>query len=247
MLVVAMTQGGQAAKASGMLWYNGDSDGRDGLVNQTGSPDGYVYDNFIVPSGYTWTINSVYSNDLLTTSVSTAYWEIRSGVSSGVGGTLLYSGDGADSQTATGKSYNFNGVVSVSEYTNAVSVSGVTLNPGTYWLAVVPDASGFYYGGAATFIDTTSGTNAVGMPPGNDGNSYLSSVFFGDTFVPLSTIEGDTTQNWDVSMGVNGIATPLVVAEPHSIVMALTGLVLAACHGYRRRRKSALAKRTVAS
>lgn len=226
-LMVAILQGGQAARADGALWYNGNSDGRDGYNNQTGTPDGYVYDNFVVPAGYTWTLSSVYSNDLLSVTPSTAHWEIRSGVSAGNGGTLLYSGDGADTITATGNSYNFNGVVPMYEYTNSVAVSGVTLGPGTYWLAVVPDVSGFYYGGAATYIDTTSGAGAIGNPPGNDGNSYMTSSFLGLNFVPLSTIEGTTGVNWDVSMGVNGIATSTVVPEPTSMVMGLAGLVLA--------------------
>ena len=143
MLVTATIQGGQAARAGSTIWYNGDSDGRDGIVNQTGTPDGLVYDNFIVPTGQTWTINSVFSNDLLAFAPTTASWEIRSGVSAGDGGTLVASGDGADTFTATGKSYNFNGVVAVNEYTNTVAVSGVTLGPGTYWLAVAPDISGY--------------------------------------------------------------------------------------------------------
>ncbi len=159
-MMAAMLAGGQAARASGPLWYNGNSDGRDGYTNQTGTPDGLVYDNFIVPAGSTWTVTSVFSNDAMSVAATTAYWEIRSGVSSGNGGTLLYSGDGADTQTATGNSYNYNGVASMDEYTNSVNVSGVTLGPGTYWLAVVPDNSGFYFGGPATYIDTTSGAGA---------------------------------------------------------------------------------------
>jgi hypothetical protein len=248
MLVTVTIQGVQTARADSTLWYNGDSDGRDGLVNQTGGPqnppDGYVYDNFIVPAGQTWSLTSVFSNDLLSVTPNTAYWEIRSGVSAGNGGTLLYSGDGTDSQIATTKSYNFSGnplLPPIAEYTNTVSVSGVTLGPGTYWLAVVPDVGGLnqLYGAAATVIDTTSGVNAIGIPPGNDGNSFLTSTFFGDNFVPLSTIEGDTTQNWDVSMGVRGTVTFSTIPEPSSIVCGLTGLVLAAGYVRHRHRKGA--------
>ena len=243
-LMAASLRGGRAARAAGALWYNGDSDGRDGYVNQTGSPDGYVYDNFVVPAGQSWTITSVYSNDLLAVNPTTAHWEIRSGVSAGVGGTLLDSGDGADSLQATGKSYNFNNVGTLLEYTNTVAVTGVTLGPGTYWLAVVPDTSGLSGnpGTAATLIDTTSGTHAVGNPPGDDGNSYMSSTFFGLSFVPLLTIEGDTSQNWDVSMGVNGTVTQLATPEPASIVTGLTGLFLAG--GYVRMRSRKAAKPT---
>ncbi|HKM52944.1 MAG TPA: PEP-CTERM sorting domain-containing protein, partial [Isosphaeraceae bacterium] len=159
-----------------------------------------------------------------------AYWEIRSGVSSGNGGTLLYSGDGADTLTATGR-YEpvIPGVLNVYEYTNLVSVS-VSLGPGTYWLAVAPDVSGMN-----SYITTTSGTNAVGSPPGNDGNSFQSSTFFGLNFVPTSdpSIEGPGT--WDYSMGVIGTAVP----EPSSLMLGLVGFIVsAACVWTRRRTRS---------
>ena len=163
-----------------------------------------VYDDFIVPKGYTYNLTGVFSNDLMYDpgAATTAYWEIRSGViSAGNGGTLLYSGDGADTLTPTGR-YEpvIPGVFNVYEYTNLVSVS-VSLGAGTYWLAVAPDVSN-----QNSYITTTSGTNAVGSPPGNDGNSFASSTFFGLNFVPTSdpSIEGPGT--WDYSMGVIGTA-----------------------------------------
>ncbi len=233
LLVAAAVLQGQMARAGGsLLWYNGDYDGRDALVNQTGPPDGLVYDDFIVPTGYTFNLTGVFSNDLMYTpsAATTAYWEIRSGVSAGNGGTLLYSGDGADTQTATGR-YEpvIPGVLNVYEYTNLVSVS-VTLGAGTYWLAVAPDVSG-----QNSYITTTSGTNAVGSPPGNDGNSFQSSTFFGLNFVPTSdpSIEGPGT--WDYSMGVIGTAVP----EPSSLMLGLVGFIAsAACVWTRRRTRS---------
>jgi len=239
LLVVAAILHGQTAQAGGTLWYNGDYDGRDALVNQTGAPDGLVYDNFIVPTGYTFNLTGVFSNDLMYTpsAATTAYWEIHSGVSAGNGGTLLYSGDGADTLTATGRFEPvIPGVFNVYEYTNQVSVSGVTLGAGTYWLAVAPDVSG-----QNSFITTTSGTNAVGSPPGNDGNSFTSSVFFGLNFVPTSdpSIEGPGT--WDYSMGVIGTAVAIVpvVPEPSSLMLGLVGFMAsAACVWTRRRTRS---------
>lgn len=237
-VVAAAILEGQTAQAGGILWYNGDYDGRDALVNQTGAPDGLVYDDFIVPTGYTFTLTGVFSNDLMynPSVATTAYWEIRSGVSAGNGGTLLYSGDGADSLTATGRSEPvIPGVFNVYEYTNLVSVS-VTLGAGTYWLAVAPDVSG-----QNSYITTTSGTNAVGSPPGDDGNSFQSSTFFGLNFVPTSdpSIEGPGT--WDYSMGVYGTATPTtpVVPEPSGLMLGLVGLMAsAACVWTRRRARS---------
>ena len=222
LLVAAFIVNCQTVRAGGILWYNGDYDGRDALVNQTGAADGLVYDDFIVPTGYTFTITGVFSNNLMydPSAASTAYWEIRSGVSAGNGGTLLASGDGADSLTATGRFEPvIPGIFNVYEYTNQVSVS-VTLGAGTYWLAVAPDVSN-----QNSYITTTSGANAVGSPPGNDGNSFVSSTFFGENFVPTSdpSVEGQGT--WDYSMGVIGTAA---VPEPSSFILGLVGLVTSA-------------------
>ena len=87
------------ARAGTTLWYNGDFDGNDAIYNEV-NPSvpqrGSVYDDFIIPVGQTWKIQSVYSNDQMDFTPDTlfAYWQIRSGVSDGVGGTLLASGAG---------------------------------------------------------------------------------------------------------------------------------------------------------
>ena len=88
-------------------------------------------------------------------------------MSAGNGGTLVASGTGAATQTATGFSaYGYN------EYTIQVSGLSVTLGPGTYWLTVCPLGAGTYQ----SFNDTTSGDNTIGQPPGNDGNSFFNGV-----------------------------------------------------------------------
>jgi hypothetical protein len=93
---VSILSVGYPAMAAGAttLWYNGDIDQRDAITNQTGAADGIVYDNFVVPVGKTYTISAVFSNDAMYgAQASTAYWEIRSGVSAGNRGTLVASGD----------------------------------------------------------------------------------------------------------------------------------------------------------
>ena len=232
LLVAAAILCGQSAQGASVLWYNGDLDGRDALANQTGAPDGLIYDDFIVPTGSTFTITGVFSNNLMLapSAASSATWEIRSDVSSGNGGNLLANGDGADTVTATGRSLTFGGQ-QVQEFTNLVQVPTITLSAGTYWLAVAPDVSD-----QNSFITTTSGLNAVGTPPGNDGNSFLSSAFFGLSFVPVSdpSIEGPGT--WDFSMGVIGTSTTVAVPEPSSLILGLVGLVTSAgCFCARRR------------
>jgi hypothetical protein len=222
---------GSHAKAGSILWYNGNADQRDAIGNQTGIADGLVYDDFIVPVNQTFTITAVFSNDAMPNGVGsnmTAYWEIRSGVSAGDGGTLLASGDGADTTTNSGTTFNFGGL-SYPIYQNEVSGLSVTLGPGTYWLAVAPDVSN-----SGSYIVTTSGSGAIGTPPGNDGNSYFSSTFFGDSFLPTTdpSIEGPGT--WDYSMGI--IGTAAVVPEPSSLILGLIGMITTAGSVWARRR-----------
>ena len=56
---------GAAHAGSVTLWYNGDDDGRNGLLNETRGTDGLIYDDFIVPTGDIYTITGVFSNDLM--------------------------------------------------------------------------------------------------------------------------------------------------------------------------------------
>src|ERR1700678_2495866 len=142
LLVVAAILCAPAARAGSVLWFNGSLDQRDALANQTGAVDGLIYDDFIVPTGFTYTITGVFSQDAMYNvgAASTAYWEIRSGVSAGNGGTLLASGDGNDALTYTGNTLNTGGLA-IPVYTNEVFGMSVTLSAGTYWLAVAPDVS----------------------------------------------------------------------------------------------------------
>jgi hypothetical protein len=152
-------------------------------------------------------------------------------VSASNGGTLLASGDGADTVTATGLTGRV-GNNTVGEYTNQVAVS-VILGAGTYWLAVAPDVAG------GAYITTTSGANAVGFPPGDDGNSFWSSAAFGQSFGPMTDPRNLGPGTWDFSMGIIGTAGPLApVPEPsEAFLLPIAGLILL---GYRRRHRIGL-------
>ena len=97
LLVATAILHGQTRQASGgsVLWYNGDMDGRDAWTNQTGAADGLVYDDFIVPTGSTFTITGVFSNDAMYNPgmLARPTGKFAPGVSAGNGGTLLGSGD----------------------------------------------------------------------------------------------------------------------------------------------------------
>jgi hypothetical protein len=235
-LLAAALLSGPAARADVTLWFNGNYDGRDAVVNESGTGpgnlgyDGRIYDDFIVPVGQTWTIRGVFSNDALGATPATAAWEIRTGVSAGNSGTLVASGDGTDSLTDTGQKVS-DGLITLHVYQNLVSGLSVTLGPGTYWLSVAPDLQGDA-SGAQSFITSTSGSGAIGQPPGNDGNSFFTSNFTGDNFTPANVFEGDPDHKWDYSLGVVGIVVP----EPATWRWAVAGLVTAAGAVYRRRR-----------
>jgi hypothetical protein len=74
----------------------------------------------------------------------------------------------------------------------------IHLAPGTYWLNVTPaghDNSGYDF----SLAYPTSGTNCVGAPCGNDGNSFSYSPETGETWAQLDA---------DWAMGVTGFSCP---------------------------------------
>ena len=205
-------------------WYNGDPNLVNGLANEinTQIPGARTYDDFDVTSPVV--VCAVFSNNFMNFTSSSplvvelqALWEIRSGVSTGNGGTLIASGAGIATQTANGfDAFGLTG------YTVEVSGLSVALNPGKYWLAVTPIGAGF----GRSYLQTTSGANAIGSPQGNNLNAFFDSTFFGSNFAPSTSQSLDST---DFSMGVR------VIPEPSSVVLLGMGCgALALC--VRRRR-----------
>ncbi len=220
----------------GSLWYNGDFDGRNGGANQDGGQFGagqysHLYDNFTGPgTGQMWNVTALFSDNLFAASlvgqVTTANWEIRTGVSSGNGGTVVFSGTNAPATvTPTGRSG-----FGLNEYMVNVTGLNLTVNhlaSGFYWLSVSPVVPTGVNG--QSFQSTTSGANAVGTPPGNDDNSFWNSNLFNENFAPTTVLFGSGT--WDLSGGVIGTVVP----EPATVALLTCGVV-ALLIAVRRRR-----------
>ena len=85
-------------------------------------------------------------------------------------------------------------------------------------------------GSGDAFIVSTSGANAVGSPPGNNGNSFFDSTSTGTNFQPGENF--GVRPLADFSLGVRG--TVARVPEPGSL--ALIGLGFAGIAAARRRR-----------
>ena len=185
------------ATPAGALWYNGDFNGVNGLANERDTSLGSgqyasVYDDFNVNDEEGWDVHSVFSNNLSSTNVTGATWEIRQGITEGNPGTLIASGmTMTPNVTPTGRD-GFGFI----EYMVEVTGLDVFLSPGDYFLNVTPtgDLTG------RSFDSTTDGANCIGTPCGNNQNAFFDSNFFGAFFTSTAN-EG---QPYDFSMGVNG-------------------------------------------
>lgn len=195
------------------LWYNGDPNLVNGLASERNTliSDARVYDDFSFNSGKT--ITGVFGNFFMDFFTSQAYYEIRTGVSAGSGGTLIASGVIPVTQTPNGfDAFGLTGY-RISGSITPVALAGLT----QYWLTVAPIGTG----SGRAFLQTTSFANSVGNT--TSGQAFFDSTYFGYGFTPTVQL-GEDQMNY--SLGV--------VPEPASMVALATGLVSLFA---RRRRK----------
>jgi hypothetical protein len=181
---VALNTTAIAQAPPGSLWYNGDFNGVGFHANgvNTSDPPSQVIGEFNVTAGPFWHVTTLFSDNLLSTVVTGAEFEIRTG---GPFGTLFASGSTETPViTPTGRSG-----FGLNEFTVEVTGLSINLPSGTYWLNVEPIGNGT----GRSLNTTTTGTNCVGTPCGN-GMSYL---------LPEGIF---TTTNF--SMGVIGQSVP---------------------------------------
>lgn len=177
------------------LFYGGDFNSggpaADTFANENIYPGGsqiisQIYSPFTVPAGQSWNVTGLFINTIAYPTaldpVATP-WEIRSGITSGSGGTVVANGTANATMTATGR--NLNGVP---EYTILLTWSTpVVLPAGTYWENVTPQCTDLNNGqctaqGFTGFLEsdmeTMYGLNAWG-PPEPWQNSFWNAPDFG--------------------------------------------------------------------
>jgi len=213
---------GFAAPAQAQLWYNGNPNLNNGLssVQNAGFTDTRAFDNFLVPAGPGWFITSLFGHYLSDMAPATAYWEIRSGITLGDGGTLLHFGTNAITWSPSGfDAFGFMG------YLATVSGFGpFALDPGLYWLtiSVVGDGSG------AAFVQAT------------DGAGGINALIDGETFFHSPEIPANFVSDWipdvDFAYGVDGRLNETVIPEPSAVLLLGTGLGLVSLIARKRRR-----------
>lgn len=200
-------------------FYGGDLNGpnANGLANENdaivgGNPYGAaVYQNFLW-SGGSNPVLGVFTNNLISYTPTSGYWEVRSGVSEGNGGSLVASGTETGANllhTPTGRSgFGFD------EYTDAVKFSNpLTLANGMYWFAMVPVCTTC---SGRSFNSNTDGTNGVGTEI--PGQQFFNAPFFNDNFTNT-----DSQGAFDIfSSGV--LAN---VPEPSNMILLGSGLLAA--------------------
>lgn len=218
------------------LWYNGDPDGQGATANQrfwlgTRTLNRVVLEDFTVPTtDGAWQIDTIWSNNLIDpqSTFTQVSWDILTvRPPQQVGAPFTYDrfiAGGRNPATITPTNFQVSG-----QSVFRVSASGlnVHLEPGTYWLIVAP----FYEyedsyprppirSHPASLATTTSGSSAIGTPPGNNGNSFTGG--YEPVFFP---------NDYDYSMGIEGEPVP----EPASIFGVLTFGALSL--GFRQWRK----------
>lgn len=199
----------------GCVFYGGDfnanSPNADGLANENdaiigGTPYGAAtYQNFTLRVDATAT--SMFTNNLSGLNPSTGYWEIRTGVSEGNGGTLVASGTAGMRHTATGRSaFGFD------EYRDEVEGLDLVLTAGTqYWFAVAPNDPG--NANRSFNSNSTDQTNSV-------GTTQLNSQFFNAPAFGANFTDANNEGPFPVfSSGVISLTAP----EPSSVVLLGTG------------------------
>ena len=165
-----------------------------------------TYDNFTwVPGAGGGVVDTVGGNfwgnpnGLL---IDTAYWEIRTGMSQNVAGTLVASGSGTVTPYATSFTQGGSAVWGVS-----VDVPDFTLPAGNYWFGLAIGSTN--PAGVGWFVASTTGTNGVGGPLGDDFSIYYQNSIYGLSWNYVeSAIQNPMSSGFDPSYFIHEVPEP---------------------------------------
>ena len=215
-----------AAAPADTVSYNGDFSGGDGSVTQADTlSDMMVFDEINVLGPHVTTIwgNFLIYEQFASSSLGLKY-EIRTGVSSGNGGTLVQSGSVANlQQTLTGRSTQNTAYREV----QLLGTVDVDLAPGVYWLGLQNNEGASPPTQWTSFLAQTLGGDAG--PAGDPNPAPLNAILDHSSFATGTELGDYIQQGADYSIGV--IATP----EPASGVLLAVGAVALFVVSRRRR------------
>jgi hypothetical protein len=226
LLILCLAAVSVAANADSILWYGGDLNPNAANANGFASErnasvaDAQSYDNFTLTSAAQLT--QVFGNfqDEFNGGCTTAFYDIRTGITEGNGGTSVASGTISVTGTDQGMS-----IFGREVYRYQGNITPLNLAAGTYFLAMSPINAGE----GRDFISTTDGTNSINNVGHPNGNQYLNSSTFGVDYTNWQNLVGPG--DWDLSYGVYGDAVP----EPASMAVLGVGALML----LRRRNKKA--------
>jgi len=195
--VTSLASGSGNARPQGVCWYNGDLDYRSGFPSErnTSVAEAWTFDDVDWPGG---ALTGFLANFIPNPGTQFVACDIvvYSGLGEGTFGTLMGGVDDVTDYTLTPTGNNAFGR---DEFLLEANLGGSAFNlaPGNYHVGIRLVG----VGSGQAFVVVTSGANAVGTPPGNNGRTFFQSNFFG---YPLPTdwqnLVGAGT--WDVSYGL---------------------------------------------
>lgn len=203
-------------------WYNGDADRQNGLAceSNTFTPGfiSMVYENFDHLGG---DITDVWGNFYSNTGVQGVFWEIRSGMGPGNGGSLIangYSTAGNGELAISQNGWNDFGFTGFHMDLDIPDVADPGL--GQYWLGLSVDGN---QTGRVFVQKADGGINAIGSPVNDSKALFHSPNVFGTNYADALQSVGQG----NFSMGVNA----RVPGPASAALLGLGGLVA----GRRRR------------